>query len=88
MPTVKPMSPVLGAEIAGVDATRLREGLVSEAVGLRTQLEADRARALKPLPHSSALLPVFIHLAIVLMLGLYIPPHLADWYRQAAKLLG
>lgn len=32
------------AEIAGVDATRLREGLVSEAVGLRTQLEADRAR--------------------------------------------
>jgi len=31
-------------EIAGVDATRLREGLVSEAVGLRTQLEADRAR--------------------------------------------
>jgi cobalt-zinc-cadmium efflux system outer membrane protein len=31
-------------EIARVDATRLREGLVSEAVGLRTQLEADRAR--------------------------------------------
>ncbi len=31
-------------EIASVDATRLREGLVSEAVGLRTQLEADRAR--------------------------------------------
>jgi cobalt-zinc-cadmium efflux system outer membrane protein len=31
-------------EIASVDAARLREGLVSEAVGLRTQLEADRAR--------------------------------------------
>jgi cobalt-zinc-cadmium efflux system outer membrane protein len=31
-------------EIASVDATRLREGLVSDAVGLRTQLEADRAR--------------------------------------------
>lgn len=31
-------------EIAGIDASRLREGLVSEAVGLRTQLEADRAR--------------------------------------------
>jgi outer membrane protein, heavy metal efflux system len=31
-------------EIARVDATRLQEGLVSEAVGLRTQLEADRAR--------------------------------------------
>ena len=28
-------------------------------------------------------MPVFVHLAIVLMLGLYIPPYLADWYRQA-----
>lgn len=31
-------------EIARVDAERLKEGLVSEAVGLRTSLEADRAR--------------------------------------------
>jgi cobalt-zinc-cadmium efflux system outer membrane protein len=31
-------------EIADVDAQRLREGLVAEAVGLRTLLEADRAR--------------------------------------------
>lgn len=31
-------------ELADVDAARLREGLVSEAVGLRTALEADRAR--------------------------------------------
>jgi len=42
----------------------------------------------KPLPHSPALLPVFTHLALVLMLGFYIPPYLADWYRQAAKLIG
>ena len=42
----------------------------------------------KRLPHPPALLPVFVHLAIVLMLGLYIPPYLADWYRQAAKLIG
>jgi hydrogenase-4 component F len=40
------------------------------------------------LPHRPDLLPVFAHLAIVLMLGLYIPPYLADWYRQAARLLG
>jgi len=40
------------------------------------------------LPHPPALLPVFVHLAIVLMLGLYIPPYLADWYRQAARLIG
>ncbi|HEY1461221.1 MAG TPA: hydrogenase 4 subunit F [Casimicrobiaceae bacterium] len=40
------------------------------------------------LPHRPAMLPVFMHLAIVLMLGLWIPPFLADWYRQAAKLIG
>ena len=40
------------------------------------------------LPHSPALVPVFVHLALVLMLGLYIPPYLAAWYRQAAQLLG
>lgn len=43
---------------------------------------------LKPLPHPPALVPVFSHLAIVLMLGLYIPPFLADWYRHAAALIG
>jgi len=40
------------------------------------------------LPHPPALVPVFMHLALVLMLGLYIPPYLASWYRQAAALLG
>jgi len=35
------------------------------------------------LPHQPALLPVFAHLAIVLLLGLYIRlPR--DWYRAAA----
>jgi hydrogenase-4 component F len=40
------------------------------------------------LPHPPALVPVFVHLALVLMLGLYIPPWLAHWYRQAAALIG
>jgi hydrogenase-4 component F len=31
---------------------------------------------------------VFVHHGIELMLGLWIPPYLAGWYRQAAKLLG
>ena len=35
-----------------------------------------------------AMLPVFVHLALVLMLGLWIPPWLADWYRQAARMIG
>jgi hydrogenase-4 component F len=40
------------------------------------------------LPHQPALIPVFVHLLLVLILGLYMPPYLAGWYRQAAALLG
>ena len=40
------------------------------------------------LPHPPALLPVFAHLTLVLMLGLYMPPFLAQWYRLAAQLIG
>ncbi len=43
---------------------------------------------LPKLPHQPALTPVFLHLALVLMLGLFIPPYLAMWYRQAAAMLG
>jgi len=35
-----------------------------------------------------AMVPVFLHLSIVLLLGLWIPPFLAEWYRQAARLIG
>jgi hydrogenase-4 component F len=42
----------------------------------------------RPLPHSPALVPVFVHLSIVLMLGVYMPPALAEWYRVAAHLIG
>ena len=43
---------------------------------------------LPKLPYQPALTPVFLHLGLVLMLGLFIPPYLAAWYRQAAQLLG
>ena len=46
--------------------------------------EATAAR----LPYRPAMVPVFVHLGVVLMLGLWIPPFLADWYRQAARLIG
>ncbi len=42
----------------------------------------------KPLAHPPALIPVFVHLGLGLMLGLYIPPYLNMWYRQAAAMLG
>jgi hydrogenase-4 component F len=42
----------------------------------------------KPLAHPPALIPVFLHLGLALMLGLYIPSYLDIWYRQAARMLG
>ncbi|MDP3617944.1 MAG: hydrogenase 4 subunit F, partial [Rhodoferax sp.] len=43
---------------------------------------------LQALPHPPALLPVFVHLGLALVLGLYIPPYLNGWYVQAARMLG
>ncbi|MBI5110250.1 MAG: hydrogenase 4 subunit F [Rhodocyclales bacterium] len=42
----------------------------------------------KRLPHAPAITPVFLHLGIVLMLGLYIPPYLTRWFHEAARMLG
>jgi len=43
--------------------------------------------SLKPLAHPPALVPVFVHLALGLVLGLYIPPYLNQWYVQAGSML-
>jgi hydrogenase-4 component F len=44
--------------------------------------------SVKPLAHPPAVIPVFVHLGLGLMLGLYIPPYLDAWYRQAARMIG
>jgi len=41
----------------------------------------------KPLAHPPAIVPVFVHLGLALLLGLYIPPYLEGWYQQAARLV-
>ncbi|NWG73207.1 MAG: hydrogenase 4 subunit F [Rubrivivax sp.] len=43
---------------------------------------------LRPLAHQPALVPVFVHLGLGLMLGLYIPPSLDAWFREAARMIG
>jgi hydrogenase-4 component F len=63
-------------------------GVAFAAVFSKVQPMAFGETTAKQLPHRPAMTPVFVHLAIVLMLGLWIPPFLADWYRQAAKLIG
>ncbi|WP_041194461.1 hydrogenase 4 subunit F [Candidatus Symbiobacter mobilis] len=42
----------------------------------------------KPLPHPPSLMPVFVHLALALLLGLYIPAFLNQWYVLAGAMLG
>ncbi len=42
----------------------------------------------RALPHAPAFSPIVLHLALVLLLGLYIPQYLARWYSEAARLMG
>jgi hydrogenase-4 component F len=37
---------------------------------------------------TAALIPIFVHIAIVLVVGLWIPAPVARWFEQVAKLLG
>jgi len=62
-------------------------GIAFAAIFGRVQSMVLGQPAGRRLPHQPALLPVFAHLAIVLLLGLYIPPYLADWYRAAARMI-
>ena len=63
-------------------------GVAFAAIFGRVQSMVYGAPTGRRLPHQPALLPVFAHLALVLLLGLYIPPYLANWYRAAASMIG
>jgi hydrogenase-4 component F len=62
-------------------------GIAFAAIFRRVQPMVFGETTAKRLPHSPALLPVFVHLGLVLLLGIFIPPYLADWYRTAADLI-
>ncbi|HJW24195.1 MAG TPA: hydrogenase 4 subunit F [Rhodocyclaceae bacterium] len=63
-------------------------GVAFAAIFSRVQPMVFGDTHLKPLAHPPALVPVFVHLSLGLMLGLYIPPYLDGWYRQAASMIG
>ena len=63
-------------------------GLAFAAVFSKVQPMVFGESTAKRLPVRPAMIPVYLHLALVLMLGLWIPPFLAEWYRQAARLIG
>jgi hydrogenase-4 component F len=63
-------------------------GVAFASVFARVQPMVFGTTTLKPLAHPPALIPVFVHLALGLMLGLYVPPYLDAWYREAARMIG
>ena len=63
-------------------------GLAFAAVFSKVQPMVFGETTASRLPVRPAMVPVFAHLSLVLMLGLWIPPFLADWYRTAARLIG
>jgi hydrogenase-4 component F len=63
-------------------------GIAFAAIFRRVQPMVFGEASVKRVTHAPALLPVFAHLAIVVGLGLYVPPYLAHWYREAARLIG
>jgi hydrogenase-4 component F len=63
-------------------------GIAFAAVFSRVQPMVFGETTASRLPMRPAMIPVFAHLSLVLLLGLWIPPFLADWYRSAAKLIG
>ncbi len=63
-------------------------GVAFAAVFSRVQPMVFGEPSVRRLPHRPAMIPVFVHLLLVLMLGLWIPPALAAWYREAARLIG
>jgi hydrogenase-4 component F len=63
-------------------------GVAFAAIFSRLQPMVFGETTVRRLPYQPAMLPVFAHLLLVLMLGLFIPPYLADWYRAAALLIG
>ncbi len=63
-------------------------GISFGAIFSRVQPMVFGVTSVKPLAHPPALVPVFVHLGLGLMLGFYIPPYLNGWYQQAARLIG
>jgi len=63
-------------------------GVAFAAVFGRVQAMVFGESTQPPLPHRPALVPVFVHLGLTLMLGIFVPPFLNEWYQQAAALIG
>ncbi len=63
-------------------------GVAFGAIFLRVQGMVFGASTLRKLPHHPDMIPVFVHLGLVLLLGLWIPAFLVSWWHLAASMIG
>jgi hydrogenase-4 component F len=62
-------------------------GVAFAAIFSKTQSMVFGTSNVPKAPSPPSLIPSFIHLGLVLMLGLYIPPILASWYTHVAGMI-
>ena len=63
-------------------------GVAFGAIFLRVQGMVFGSSTLRKLPVQPSMVPVFVHLALVLLLGLWIPAFLVSWWHLAAGMIG
>ncbi len=63
-------------------------GVAFGAIFVRVQGMVFGAGTLRRLPHQPWMVPAFVHMGLVLLLGLWIPHFLVDWWRLAAGMIG
>ena len=63
-------------------------GRRSARLFLRLNRHCLRRAARADAPAQASYVPMFAHLALVLMAGIYLPPPLVAWFQHVARLLG
>ena len=62
-------------------------GVAFATIISRIQMMVFGEPTVRPLAHSPALLPVFAHLGLALLFGLYMPPYLNEWFVKAVHVI-
>ncbi len=72
--------------LAGLLGLGLIAGFGALLLKLQAMLFGEASKGSKE--PTATLIPIFIHLAIVLMAGLYLPPPVVAWFQSVARMLG
>ena len=76
------------AAAAGDDPGVRHPGRASAACSCGSTPSRSASRAAATAPAQASYVPMFAHLALVFMAGIYMPPALVAWFQNVARLLG